>query len=90
MTNDLKDLEDRINRLKTNEQDESGDEKEFADRSTGMRAGSEFMAYIFSGGLVGGLIGHFFGNMALWLIVMLFAGFGMGIYRAYVAMNNDS
>lgn len=90
MTNDLKDLENRINKLKTKEIDDSGEQKEFADRSTGMRAGSEFMAYIFSGGILGGLMGHFFGNMALWLIVMLFAGFGLGIYRAYVSMNEDS
>ncbi len=89
--NDLKDLEDRINKLKPNEPSSSAsEEKEYADRSTGMRAGSEFMAYIISGGLVGWTIGHFFGNMPLWLIVMLFTGFGMGTYRAYIAMNKDS
>ena len=82
MGDDLKDLQERIDRMKTAETPEPDDAKENADRSTGMRAGSEFMAYIISGGIVGWAIGHFFGNMPLWLILMMFAGFGMGIYRA--------
>lgn len=84
MNNDnLDDLEKKIQDFKAGKKDESSDnEKEFADRQAGMRAGSEFMAYIISGGLVGFGIGHFFGNMPLWLILMMFLGFGMGIYRA--------
>lgn len=79
---DLKDLEDKINKAKAGNGPETNNEKEYADRQTGMRAGSEFMAYIISGGLVGWGIGYFFGNMALWLILMMFLGFGMGIWRA--------
>lgn len=62
-------------------------DKEYTDRAAGMRAGSEFMAYILSGGLLGWGIGHFFGNTPLWLIGMLFAGFGLGVWRAYLSMN---
>ena len=80
--NDLKDLDDKIQKFKSGKTPEHDNEKEYADRNTGMRAGSEFMAYIISGGLVGWTIGHFFGNMPLWLILMMFLGFGMGIYRA--------
>ncbi len=87
MGDDLQDLEDRINKMKKEESDDTAQQKEFADRQTGMRAGSEFMAYIFSGGFVGWLIGHYFGNMPLWIILMVFLGFGMGTYRAYLAMN---
>lgn len=51
-------------------------------RSIGMRAGSEFMASIIAGGLVGYGLGYFLGNPALWLIIFMFAGFGWGIFRA--------
>ena len=81
MTQDLKDLEEKIKKAHKTEPEQNSD-KEFAARQTGMRAGSEFIAYIISGGLVGYAIGHFFGNMPLWLLLMMFLGFGMGIYRA--------
>lgn len=78
----FKDLEEKIKQFRSRNKPDPDEEKEYADRQTGMRAGSEFMAYILSGGLVGWTIGHFFGNMPLWLILMLFLGFGLGIYRA--------
>ncbi|PJB70359.1 MAG: hypothetical protein CO093_08270 [Alphaproteobacteria bacterium CG_4_9_14_3_um_filter_47_13] len=86
MPDDLKDLENRINKQKKDDSRDKGSAKEYADRSTGMRAGSEFIGYIFSGALVGWTIGHFFGNMPLWLILMMFFGFGLGIYRASQTM----
>lgn len=79
---DLKDLEEKIKKARSGDDSKQDSDKEYADRQTGMRAGSEFMAYIISGGLVGWAIGHFFGNMALWLILMMFLGFGLGIWRA--------
>lgn len=79
---DLKDLEDKIKAFKDRKKPETEDDATSAGSNPGMQAGSEFMAYIFSGVVVGWLIGHFFGNMALWLIVMIFLGFGLGIYRA--------
>ena len=82
-SDNLKDLEKKISQFKSDTNKEIHDsEKENEDRQTGMRAGSEFMAYLISGGLVGWAFGHFFGNMALWIILMIFAGFGLGIYRA--------
>lgn len=82
MSNDLENLGAKIKQAKGAAAKKHDDSKENADRSAGMRAGSEFMAYIISGGLVGWVIGHFFGAMPLWIILMTFAGFGLGIYRA--------
>ena len=81
---DLNDLEKKIDDFKSRKEkdSQSQEDSEFSSRQTGMRAGSEFTAYILSGGLIGWAMGYFFGNMAIWLIVMMFAGFGLGIYRA--------
>lgn len=82
---DLKDLEDKIEKFRSRgkaESDKQKEEQAMADRSTGMRAGSEFISYVFAGAVVGWLLGTFLGHLALWLIVMMFAGFGLGIYRA--------
>lgn len=51
-------------------------------RSIGMTAGSNFIGSIVGGGIVGYGIGYFFGNLPLWLILFMFAGFGYGIFRA--------
>jgi len=83
MGDDLDKLEEKIEMAKAeNKPPSSPDDKELAARQIGMRAGSEFMAYIFSGCFVGWLIGNYFGGMALWIMLMMFLGFGMGIYRA--------
>lgn len=87
MGDDIDKLEDKIEKFKADQRDdEPTNSKEFADRSAGMRAGSEFMAYVFSGAFVGWLIGTWFGNMPLWLILFMFLGFGMGVWRASQAM----
>ena len=82
MANELDDLEEKIEKFKSTQNKEIDDSKANDARQTGMRAGSEFIAYIISGGVVGWGIGHFFGGTALWIIIMVFIGFGMGIYRA--------
>ena len=51
-------------------------------RSIGMTAGSNFISSIVGGGVVGYGVGYLVGNIPLWLIVFMFAGFGYGIYRA--------
>ena len=51
-------------------------------KSIGMTAGSNFISAIFGGGVVGYGVGYMMENIALWLIIFLFAGFGWGIYRA--------
>ncbi len=86
MAEDIENLEKKIEEAKTVKPAQADDSREMADRSTGMRAGSEFMAYIFSGGFVGWLLGTWLGNMPLWLILMMFLGFGMGVWRAYQTM----
>lgn len=88
MNDDLDKLEDKIERFKAEQTHDEHTEsaKEIADRTTGMRAGSEFIAYVFSGAFVGWLIGTWFGNMALWLILLMFIGFGLGVWRASQTM----
>lgn len=51
-------------------------------RSIGMTAGSNFISSIVGGGVVGYGVGYLAGNIPLWLIIFMFAGFGYGIYRA--------
>ena len=55
-------------------------------RATGMRAGSEFIAAVFGGCVVGYGIGYLTGNIPLFLISFMFIGFGWGIYRAAKTM----
>lgn len=89
MPDDLDNLKKRIGDSLPPSPDDEKESREFKSRSAGMQAGSEFTASIFAGGLLGWLAGHFFGNMALWLIVMLGAGFGLGIRRAWLASNKN-
>jgi ATP synthase protein I len=88
MTDDIDKLEEKIAAFKSSEKksDPGAEERQRAQMSAGMRAGSEFMAYVLAGGVTGYAAGHFLGNMPLWMIVMLFAGFGLGTYRAYKTM----
>ncbi len=61
-----------------------------AERSS--RAGSEFLANIFAGALIGYLIDSFFNTEPWGLIFMMVMGFVSGVYRANAAMkkNNDN
>lgn len=52
----------------------------------GARAASEFTAYILAGALAGYGLGYFTGHMAPFLIVMLFTGFGLGLWRLFKAL----
>lgn len=51
-------------------------------RATGMRAGSEFIASVFGGCVVGYGLGYLTNNIPLFLISFMFIGFVWGIYRA--------
>jgi F0F1-type ATP synthase assembly protein I len=51
-------------------------------RSIGMSAGSNFISSVIAGALVGYGFGWLVGNIPLFLITFMFAGFGWGIYRA--------
>jgi ATP synthase protein I len=55
--------------------------------NTGMRAGSEFMAHLIAGGVLGGLLDHYLKTSPLFIILLLMAGFGTGLYRTYRLMN---
>ncbi|MBI4031344.1 MAG: AtpZ/AtpI family protein [Proteobacteria bacterium] len=84
MTDDLKNLEERIAQHKSGHKrrDEAAEEHQRRQMSAGMQAGTEFMTYVAAGGIVGFLADRFLDTLPLFLIVMIFAGFGYGIFRA--------
>ncbi len=90
MTNDDKNFNDKVDDLekridaaqKHSEDKEPKQTQADINKSIGMTAGSNFISSIIAGGLVGYGIGYFTGNIPLWLIIFMFAGFGWGIYRA--------
>jgi len=84
MTDDLKNLEGRIEQFKSGHKtpDEAAEERQRKQMSAGMQAGTEFMTYVAAGGIVGFFADKFLGTLPLFLIVMIFAGFGYGIFRA--------
>lgn len=84
MADDLKNLEEKIEQFKSGGKnpDEAAEERQRRQMSAGMQAGTEFMTYIAAGGLVGFFADKFLGTLPLFLIVMIFAGFGYGIFRA--------
>ena len=88
MPDDLKNLEDKIAQFKTGEQkrDEAAEERQRKQMSAGMQAGTEFISYVIAGGIVGFFADKLFGTLPLFLIVMIFAGFGYGIFRAAKVM----
>ena len=84
MPNDLKNLENKIAQFKTGEQkrDEAAEERQRKQMSAGMQAGTEFMTYVIAGGIAGFFTDKLFNTLPLFLIIMIFAGFGYGVYRA--------
>ena len=55
--------------------------------SDGMRAGSEFLAHVFGGAILGYAIDYFFGTLPWGLIVVCIGGFATGVWSANKAMN---
>ena len=85
MPDDLKNLEDKIAQMKAAEskaQGGSDSERENRQMSVGMQAGTEFSAYVISGAVAGFFLDHIFGTLPLMLVILLFTGFGYGIFRA--------
>lgn len=80
--NNLKDLEEKIAQAKAAGTKGADTERENRQMSVGMQAGTEFSAYVISGGVAGFLLDRWLDTMPLMLVVMLFTGFGYGIYRA--------
>jgi ATP synthase protein I len=77
----LQSLDDRIDQAKRDSTIAPPPQETVHD-NPGMRAGSEFLAYVIAGGLLGWAIDHFVGTMPWGMVVMILLGFGMGIYRA--------
>lgn len=82
MTDDIDKLQDKIDTLKAAENKAADTERENRQMSIGMQAGSEFSAYVISGVISGFLLDRWLDTTPLMLAIMLFTGFGYGIYRA--------
>ena len=85
MTNDLNNLEDKIDkaREKTEEPPERDDDGE----RRGMRAGSEFLAALCGFSIMGYGIDHYFGTKPWAMIILIILGFVAGVYTANKSMN---
>lgn len=84
----LRELDERILREKEKHQEKKVSNQAKA-QQTGMKAGSEFIAAVLGGGLIGYFADKFLGTTPLFMIFMMLIGFGYGIYRAYSVMNED-
>lgn len=84
---DLASLEERIIREKQKHMAAKQTEQAQA-QQTGMKAGSEFLAAVLGGGVVGFFADKFLGTSPLILFIMVTVGFAYGIYRAYSVMND--
>ncbi len=54
------------------------------------RAGSEFLASVFGGGLIGYMIDWMFGTLPWGVIFFLIMGFVSGVYRANAQMSQEN
>ncbi len=95
MPDDLKDFEARLDAFRQKGEqsnaplsvDEAKMEKNM---NIGMRAGTEFMSHLIAGGVLGGVLDHYLKTSPLFMILLVLAGFGTGIYRTYSIMNKKS
>ncbi|HTK84770.1 MAG TPA: AtpZ/AtpI family protein [Patescibacteria group bacterium] len=96
MPDDLKDFEARLEAFRRKEEqtqekplsvDEAKMEKNM---NIGMRAGTEFMSHLIAGGVLGGVLDHYLKTSPLFMLLLVFAGFGSGLYRTYSIMNKKS
>ena len=55
----------------------------------GMRAGSQFVAHVIAGAILGWTIDHFAGTAPIFIASMILLGFGLGIYRANKALTGQ-
>lgn len=95
MTNNLKDLEEKIAAFKGKERDEKSTEEkeqEAADNmSRGIRAGSELLVSIAAGVLIGLLLDNWLGTKPLFLIIFILGGISAGFMNVYrLTQNFDS
>ena len=88
MSENLKDLEDKIARFQKGEKESPLQAPDTSKAmNTGMRAGSEFISHIIAGGVLGYGADYLFHTSPLFLILLMMAGFGTGLWRTYKTMN---
>ena len=81
----LKSLDDRIRDAQHKDDPRPSPGSETI-QNPGMRAGSEFVAHVIAGALLGWTIDHFAGTTPVFIASMILLGFGLGIYRANKAL----
>lgn len=80
----LKNKKDEINILSDNNNKDDGQEEQ-----KGARAGSEFLANVFAGALLGYGIDWYFDTTPWAMIFFILIGFISGVYRANAAMKES-
>ena len=83
----LQSLDDRIDQAKRDSTIAPPPSNEPVGENPGMRAGSEFLAHVIAGGLLGWAADHFLHTTPWGIVVMVLFGFGTGIYRANSVIN---
>ena len=93
MPDDLKNFNEKLAAFRHKEEEQaqapiSVDQAEMdKNMNIGMRAGSEFMAHLIAGGVLGGVLDHYLKTSPLFIILLILTGFGTGLYRTYSIMN---
>jgi ATP synthase protein I len=86
MNDDLENLGDKI-ALAQEKQHEQENSESGPKKNPGMRAGSDFLAHVIAGTILGYVIDRFFGTLPWGLIVFCIAGFAAGVFSANRSMN---
>ena len=82
--NNLKDLENKIKQAKQQTEDNNLQNKsEVRHANQGMKIASEIIMSPVAGGLLGFLLDKQFETLPLFLLIFVFLGMAVGIYRAY-------
>ena len=93
MPDDLKDFEAKLEAFRKKEEQKDPFKRppppaeNSEGMNTGMRAGTEFMSHLIAGGVLGGTADHFLKTSPLFMILLILAGFGTGLYRTISVMN---
>ena len=92
MTNDLDNLEARLARFRATEKTEKDIEAEQAreaeNMSLGMRAGTELIACLIGGVVIGWFLDKWLGTLPLFLIIFTLSGIGAGFMNVYRITQN--
>lgn len=86
----LQDLESRIEAARAEYEEDYNPKPKPKFQGGNDTAGYEFLASVFSGGLIGYLIDHFAGTLPWGMLIFLILGFWAGVMRANRRMKSNT